>query len=89
MGKAYRKLQAEQAGGGQVRPPASDGEYAVQGLSMREAQRSVDNYIATETVTRRWASIPPFIAALVVPPLVVLILGWLVGWAISGFRRTA
>ena len=28
-------------------------------------------------------------AGLIVPPLVVLALGWLVGWAVSGFRRTA
>ena len=55
----------------------------------REAGEVVDDYINTETIARRSAALPSWIGWTLVPPLVLLLLGWAVGWVLSGFRRTA
>jgi len=54
-----------------------------------KAQVRVDEYIRSETVARRSQAIAPLAIGVFLPPLVVLVLGWAIGWAISGFRRTA
>jgi hypothetical protein len=53
-----------------------------------QAKRMVDAYIADEKGKRRSEALINTAFWAVVPPLVVLVLCWAIGWAISGFRRS-
>lgn len=50
-----------------------------------EAKAAVEDYVASETTKARVSAV----AWTLLPPLAVLIVGWAIGWAISGFRRNA
>lgn len=56
---------------------------------VEKATSQVDAYIQRETIARRSQAIQGAAAGTFLPPLIVLILGWAVGWAISGFRKPA
>lgn len=56
---------------------------------VQKAETAVADYIQAETASRRSQAIPQLAMGVVLPPLIVLVLGWAIGWAIAGFRRTA
>lgn len=67
-----------------VSASASDQELAVQ---TAEAQRAINEYRRSESDSRRYGALLTLTGAIAIPAAVVLVLGWLIGWAISGFRR--
>lgn len=54
-----------------------------------KANARVAEYVATEAVARRSQAIPQLAMGVLLPPLIVLVLGWAIGWVISGFRKAA
>lgn len=56
---------------------------------LEKANARVAEYVQQETVTRRSQAVPQLAMGLILPPVVVLVLGWAIGWALSGFRKAA
>ncbi|KQX40405.1 hypothetical protein ASD04_07200 [Devosia sp. Root436] len=56
---------------------------------LAEARVLVDDYYQRETTAKRSAAIPTALSAVFIPPLVLLLLGWAIGWVLSGFRKAA
>ena len=54
-----------------------------------EAEPLVAEYIESETVAQRSKAIPGVLAGVILPPLTILLIGWAIGWAVTGFRRAA
>lgn len=56
---------------------------------VERANARVAEYVEQEKVAKRSQTIPLLVMGVTLPPLVALLLGWAIGWVISGFRRTA
>lgn len=52
------------------------------------ANARVAEYVETEAASRRNKAIPQLAMTIVLPPLILLLLGWAIAWVLSGFRRT-
>jgi hypothetical protein len=48
-----------------------------------------DDYYQRETTAKRNAAIPTALSAIFIPPLVILVLGWAIGWVLTGFQKAA
>ncbi len=67
----------------------ADSESDRRQRTVAAAQTIVDEYVAEETTTRRSQALPTVLGWTFLPPLFLLVAGWAIGWAISGFRRSA
>ena len=56
---------------------------------LTEARAIIDAYTRSETGDRRSQAIQTVLSWTLLPPLVLLALGWAIGWVISGFRKRA
>jgi hypothetical protein len=65
-------------------PTLSGAELALQ---INAARRVVDDYLSATVSERRSSAIASFAAMALIPSAVILVLGWLAGWALSGFVR--
>jgi hypothetical protein len=54
---------------------------------MAEARGVVEDYLRVETASRRTAAIGSVLGWTLLPPIIVLLLGSAVAWALMGFRK--
>lgn len=56
---------------------------------LEQGRSAVEYYVNRETSARRTSAIVTVLGWTLVPPLVLLALGWAIGWTLAGFRRPA
>lgn len=54
-----------------------------------EAEPLVAEYIESETIRQRSTAVPGVLAGVMLPPLIILLIGWAIGWAVTGLGRAA
>lgn len=65
--------------------PPSDDQSTVD-ARLQTLRGHMEEEYTTKRESQRWADLQSGIALALIPPIVLLILGWMIGWIVSGFR---